>query len=49
MHHPTDKISHSMAFARPTPVAEYWLEQKIDQCVYRERSILSEERDVAPW
>ena len=27
MHHPTDKLAHTMAFV--TPVVEHWLEQEI--------------------
>ena len=37
MHHPTDKITHTMAFV--TPVVEHWLEQEIDQWVRHEGSI----------
>ena len=29
MHHPTDRITHTMAFV--TPVVEHWLEQEIAQ------------------
>ena len=29
MHHPTDRIAHTMAFV--APVVEYWLEQEIAQ------------------
>ena len=32
MHHPTDRITHTMAFA--TPVVEHWLEQEIAQAAY---------------
>ena len=31
MHHPTDRITHTMAFV--TPVVEHWLEQEIAQWV----------------
>ena len=34
MHHPTDRIAHTMATS--TLVAEYWLEQERDQWVYHE-------------
>ena len=34
MHHPTDRIAHTMSFI--TPVVELWLEQEIGQCVHRE-------------
>ena len=29
MHHPTDRITHTMAFVKP--VVEHWLEQEIAQ------------------
>ena len=29
MHHPTDRITHTMAFV--TPVVEHWLEREIAQ------------------
>ena len=29
MHHPTDRITHTMAFV--TPVMEHWLEREIAQ------------------
>ena len=32
MHHPTDRITHTTAFA--TPVMEHWLEQEIAQWVH---------------
>ena len=32
MHHPTDRIVHTMAFV--TPVVEHWLEQEIAQWVH---------------
>ena len=32
MHHPTDRITHTMAFV--TPVVEHWLEQEIAQWVH---------------
>ena len=32
MHHPTDRIAHTMAFV--TPVVEHWLEREIAQWVY---------------
>ena len=43
MHHPTDKITHTMAFV--TPVVEHWLEREIAQCVHHEGSI---RRPIAP-
>ena len=33
MHHPTDRITHTMAFV--TPVVEHWLEREIAQWVPR--------------
>ena len=44
MHHPTERIAHTMAFV--TPVVEHWLEQEIAQWVYHEGSIL---QFIAPW
>ena len=32
MHHPTDRIAHTMAFV--TPVMEHWLEREIAQWVH---------------
>ena len=32
MHHPTDRITHTMAF--DTPVVEHWLEREIAQWVH---------------
>ena len=32
MHHPTDRIAHTMAFV--TPVLEHWLEREIAQWVH---------------
>ena len=32
MHHPTDRIAHTMVFV--TPVVEHWLEQEIAQWVH---------------
>ena len=32
MHHPTDRITHTMAFV--TPVVEHWLEREIAQWVH---------------
>ena len=32
MHHPTDRIAHTIAFV--TPVVEHWLEREIDQWVH---------------
>ena len=32
MHHPTDRIEHTMAFV--TPVVEHWLEREIAQWVH---------------
>ena len=37
MHHPTDRIAHTMAFV--TPVVEHWLEQEIALWVHHEGSI----------
>ena len=37
MHHPTDRIAHTMAFV--TPVLEHWLEREISQWVHYEGSI----------
>ena len=37
MHHPTDRITHTMAFV--TPVMEHWLEREIAQWVHHEESI----------
>ena len=37
MHHPTDRITHTMAFV--TPVVEHWLEREIAQWVHHEGSI----------
>ena len=34
MHHPTDRIAHTIAFV--TPVVEHWLEREIAQCVHHE-------------
>ena len=31
MHHPTDRIAHTMAFV--TPVVEHWLEREIAQLI----------------
>ena len=44
MHHPTDRITHTTAFA--TPVVEHWLEREIAQWVHHEGSI---RRPIAPW
>ena len=38
MHHPTDRIAHTTAFA--TPVVEHWLEREID-CLYNMRAVFS--------
>ena len=35
MHHPTDRIAHTMAFV--TPVMEHWLEREIAQWVHPEK------------
>ena len=32
MHHPTDRIAHTLAFV--TPVVEHWLEREIAQWVH---------------
>ena len=44
MHHPTDRITHTMAFV--TPIVEHWLEWEIAQCVHpmKDRS-----DDISPW
>ena len=34
MHHPTDRITHTVAFV--TPVVEHWLEREIAQWVNQE-------------
>ena len=44
MHHPTDRITHTIAFV--TPVVEHWLECEIAQWVHYEGSI---RRSIAPW
>ena len=44
MHHPTDTITHTTAFA--TPVVEHWLEWEIAQWVHREGSI---QQPIAQW
>ena len=43
MHHPTERIIHTMAFV--TPVVEHWLEREIAQWVHNEGSI---QRPLAP-
>ena len=43
MHHPTDRITQTMAFA--TPVVEHWLEREIAQWFHHEESI---RRPIAP-
>ena len=35
MHHPTDRIAHTMAFV--TPVVEHWLERELAQWVSLQR------------
>ena len=37
MHHPTDRIAHTMAFV--TPVVGHWVERDIAQWVHHEGSI----------
>ena len=37
MHHPTDRIEHTMAFV--TPVVEHWLEREVAQWVHHEGSV----------
>ena len=44
MHHPTDRMTYTMAFV--TPVVEHWLEREIAQWVYHEGSI---QQPIAPW
>ena len=44
MHHPTDRIVHTMAFV--IPVMEHCLEQEIAQWVHHEGSI---QWPIAPW
>ena len=39
IHHPTDRIAHTMAFA--TQVVEHWLEQDIAQWVINTRTAIS--------
>ena len=50
MHHPTDRIEHTMAFV--TPVVEHWLEREIAQWVHpmKDRSDYSShhERTLLP-
>ena len=50
MHHPTDRIAHTMAFV--TPVVEHWLEREIGQCVHHKGLIranaLTTELHLAP-
>ena len=41
MHHPTDRIAHTLF----TPVVEHWLEREIAQWVHHEGSI---RRPIAP-
>ena len=43
MHHPIDRIAHTMAFV--TPVVEHWLEREIAQWVHQEGLI---RRPIAP-
>ena len=43
MHHPPDRITHTMAFV--TPVVGHWIEQEIAQWVHHEGSI---RRPIAP-
>ena len=43
VHHPTDRITHTMAFV--TPVVDHWLEREIAQWVHHEGLIL---RPIAP-
>ena len=38
MHHPTDRITHTIAFL--TPVVEHWLEREIAQWVIDLMSVL---------
>ena len=38
MHHPTERIIHTMAFV--TPVLEHWLEQELGQLVHHEQTCL---------
>ena len=44
MHHPTDRIAHTMAFV--TPVVDHWLEREIAQWVHHEGSI---RWPITPW
>ena len=37
MHHPTDRITHTTAFAKP--VVEHWLDREIAQWVHHEGAI----------
>ena len=45
MHHPTDRITHTMAFV--TPVVEHWLEREIPQWVHPMKDVLSRVWDDA--
>ena len=44
MHHPTDRIAHTMTFV--TPLVVHWLEREIAQWVHHEGSI---QWPIAPW
>ena len=48
MHHPTDRIAHTMAFL--IPVVEHWLEREITQWVHHEGSddLSHHERTLLP-
>ena len=39
MHHPSDRIAHTVAFL--TPVVDHWLEREISQWIHYEGSIRS--------
>ena len=42
MHHPSDRITHTMAFVRP--VVEHWLQREIAQSVERQDTLRSVSR-----
>ena len=44
MHHPTERVSHTMTFV--IPVVEYWLEREIAQWVHHEGSIVPSRSNI---
>ena len=46
MHHPTDRITHTMAFV--TPVVEHWLERPIVRPIERSNDPSHHERTILP-